>query len=206
MDCQDYPMVEFYFKSWWCGHCTHCSWVCIWLFSLRTMLPRCICAHCRAYPLLFLCVHTTPVHFALHVTHLYLHLRSRCAISFCWSCPPSSLTLSTTVCFSWNLSFAVLGNNSRCFNNRNNAHTCAIVFQKRPHPRCYLCWLAGSPGNSKGMRLPACSHSNTLTPWHGFSYDSENICVKPLGSKIKVDIELSYSLTCNRFYNSVFRV
>lgn len=88
MDCQDYPMVEFYFKSWWCGHCTHCSWVCIWLSSLRTMLPRCICAHCRAYPLLFLCVHTTPVHFALHVTHLYLHLRSRCAVSFCWSCPP----------------------------------------------------------------------------------------------------------------------
>lgn len=64
------------------------------------------------------------------------------------------------LCLPWNLTISlrkcgVLGNNSPCFNNRNNTNSCAIVFQQRPHPQCYLCWLAWSTRNSKGMKSPA---------------------------------------------------
>lgn len=119
--------------------------------------------HCRVS----MCAHYFSL-FAMfmHVARLSLHLKVDVLFLFCWRCLPwSRLYHIPQQYFSWKLSFGVLGNHSRCFNNRNNAHTCAIVFQKRPHPRRYLCWLAGSPGNSNGKKGPVCTHSNTLTPW-----------------------------------------
>lgn len=62
----------------------------------------------------------------------------------------------------------VLGNNSHRFNNRNKTNTCAIVFQKRPHPQCYLCWLARSTRNSKGTKSLALFFSEYFTSSLGF--------------------------------------
>lgn len=88
------------------------------------------------------------------------------------------------------------------FNNRNNTHTCAIVFQKRPHPRRYLCWLARSPGNSKGMK--SCCFRSIQIVWQldiyfivswkvvFFFWRGEQLII----SKIKVDIVVSLSSLC----------
>lgn len=76
------------------------------------------------------------------------------SLFFCLRCWPQLQVMydPNSIFPTANLSYGVLGSNSHCSNNRKNTNTCAIVFQKRPYPQCYLCWLAWSAGNSKGMR------------------------------------------------------
>lgn len=83
----------------------------------------------------------------------------------------------------------VLGINSRFYNNINNTNTFAIVLQTRPHPSCYLCWLAWSTRNSAGMKSSAFyEYSSRLFNSLKFQYLSGGITSARLHTAIEAFI------------------
>lgn len=98
------------------------------------------CRHTLRHCLVFTCVSNSDS-LSVHVVCLSLHWsvgvpRFLFKVSASTSILPQPLSgIFPEACFHM-VSLAIT---ATAFNNRNNTHACAIVFQKRPHPRRYLC-------------------------------------------------------------------